>query len=129
MVNGVSFKSGALDSASSILNQPQAQTKATTTSATAPANDVFVPKKKKSVGKTLFKTLIAAAVVAGGLMVGNKTGVLKKLVNKDATGVMKFVSGASEKLNKAGQWLNVNSALLIKKAKGMFNKPATPPTA
>ncbi len=78
MLNNVSFGSNAGVFDKPNLTRPQTYTKPSV----APASQPPVPPegpKKSNVGKIILGTLAAAAAVAGLLVAGNKTGVLKNV--------------------------------------------------
>lgn len=131
MVNNVSFRAGALDSAKDIMNQPQKYAKQPNAQGapTGPEADTFVkPKKKHTVRNAIIGTLAAAAVVVGGLVAGHKLGGFTKLIEKagaaDAGKVAKFMGSAAEKLNGAGEWLATKGTNAWKAVTGMFSKGA-----
>lgn len=127
MVNGVSFRAGALDSAKDVWNQPQTHSRPQAAQPTAA--DTFVqPKKKNKVLKAVVGTLAAAAVVVGGLVAGHKMGGFTKLIEKaGAEGAGKFakilgtVAEHGEKWGKAICEFGVNA---LDKVKGWFPKKA-----
>ena len=119
MIGNVSFRSGALDSARDILNNPQAQQKPQAAPAQeGPKADTFVKPKKKH----------TALKVIGGLVAGHKLGGFKKLADaaaKDGAGTItkwtdKAVAGM--KLDKAGETLTNWGEAGIKAVKGLFGK-------
>ena len=131
MLNNVSFRAGALDSARDIMDQPQKYAKqpGVKGAPTGPESDTFVkPKKKHSVRNVILGTLATAAVVIGGLVAGNKLGWFNKLIDKagatDAKKVTKFMGAAAEKLNVAGEWLATKGTNAWKAVTGMFSKGA-----
>lgn len=103
MVSGVSFRASSLDSASDLLNKPQAYTR--------PQAQVSVaaPKKKGKARKAIVRTLIAAAVIAGTLVAGKKAGWFTKLVEKGgaegAGKFTKFLGNVGKYADQAGEWL------------------------
>ncbi len=131
MVNNVSFRAGALDSARDIMNQPQKYAKQPNAQGapTGPEADTFVkPKKKHTVRNVILGTLAAAAVVVGTLVAGNKLGWFNNLINKaGAEGAGKIMKGAgsvAEKLNVAGEWLADKGTKAWNAVTGMFSKGA-----
>ena len=92
MIGSVSFRSGALDSARDILNNPQAQQKPQAAPAQeGPKADTFVkPKKKHTALKVIGGLVAAAAVVIGGLVAGHKLGSFAKLADAAAKEVVAF---------------------------------------
>ena len=131
MLNNVSFRAGALDSARDIMDQPQKYAKQPNVQGapTGPDADAFVkPKKKHTVRNAIIGTLVAAAAIAGGLLAGHKTGYFTKLIDKagaaDAGKVAKFMGTAAEKLNGVGEWLATKGSNAWKAVTGMFKKGA-----
>lgn len=130
MIGNVSFRSGALDSARDILNNPQAQQKPQAAPAQeGPKADTFVkPKKKHTALKVIGGLVATAAVVIGGLVAGHKLGGFKKLADaaaKDGAGTItkwtdKAVTGM--KLDKAGETLTNWGKAGINAVKGLFGK-------
>lgn len=131
MLNNVSFRAGALDSAKDIMNQPQKYAKQPNAQGpqAGPEADTFVkPKKKHTVRNVILGTLATAAVVIGGLVAGHKMGGFSKLIDKaGAEGAGKIMKGAgsvAEKLNVAGEWLAKQGSNAWKAVTGMFKKGA-----
>lgn len=131
MLNNVSFRAGALDSARDIMDQPQKYAKQPNAQGapTGPEADAFVkPKKKHTVRNAIIGTLVAAAAIVGGLVAGHKTGYFSKLIDKagaeGAGKMMKGLGSVSEKLNVAGEWLATKGSNAWKAVTGMFKKGA-----
>ncbi len=131
MLNNVSFRAGALDSAKDILNQPQKYAKQPNAQGapTGPEADAFVkPKKKHTVRNAIIGSLVAAAAVVTGLVVGHKMGGFNKLIEKagaeGAGGFAKFAGKAAEYGEKAGEWLTKQGSNAWKTVTGMFKKGA-----
>lgn len=76
MLSNVSFGSNAGVFTKPDINKPQAHTKPAVQPQTAPVEE---PKKKSKAGKVILGLVATAAAVAGLLVAGNKTGVLKNI--------------------------------------------------
>ena len=129
MLNNVSFRAGALDSARDDQPQKYAKQPNAQGAPTGPESDTFVkPKKKHTVRNAIIGTLVAAAAIAGGLVAGHKLGGFRKLIDKagaaDAGKVAKFIGAAAEKLNGAGEWLATKGTNAWNAVTGMFKKGA-----
>lgn len=130
MVNGVSFRAGAMDSAKDILNQPQTHSKPQSgqSAQTGATTDEFVKPKKHGVRNAIIGTLAAAAVVIGGLVAGHRMGKFTKLVGaasaEGAKGFTKFAGKMAGYAETAGKSLNEWGVAGWKAVTGLFNKGA-----
>lgn len=129
MVSGVSFRGPSLESARDILNNPQSQQRQQAAPANnAPAADAFVKPKKHSFLKAAVGTIVAAAVIAGGLVAGHKLGGFDKLVAagaKDGANIVaKYAGKAAKGLNTAGQAIADFGVKAFESVKGLFGKGA-----
>lgn len=129
MLNNVSFRAGALDSAKDILNQPQKYAKQPNAQGapTGPEADAFVkPKKKHTVRNAIIGSLVAAAAVVTGLVVGHRMGGFNTLIEKagaeGAGSFAKFAGKAAEYGEIAGEWLTKQGSNAWKAITGMFNR-------
>lgn len=127
MVNGVSFRAGALDSAKDVWSQPQTHSRPQAAQPTAA--DTFVqPKKKNKVLKAVIGTLAAAAVVVGGLVAGHKMGGFTKLIDKagaeGANGFTKKLGAVAEYGKQWGKAICDFGDSALKTVKGWFPKKA-----
>lgn len=123
MISNVSFGSTAGVFTKPDLNKPQTYTKpAATPEAAAPAE----PKKKGKAGKVLLGLAATAVAVAGLLIAGNKTGVLKNIGKYVPDGLKnaKWAEFAKEPvkagvaaLDSAGKWLGDKGMAVIDAAK------------
>ncbi len=100
MLNSVSFGSNAGVFTTPDINKPQAHTRPAAQPQAAPVEE---PKKKGKAGKVILGLVATAAAVAGLLVAGNKTGVLKNIGKyipasiKDAS----WLQAAKEPVKKA----------------------------
>ena len=123
MISNVSFVSTAGVFTKPDINKPQTYTKpAATPEAAAPAE----PKKKGKAGKVLLGLAATAIAVAGLLVAGNKTGVLKNIGKyipegvKNASWLQKAkepVKAGVAALDTAGKWLGDKGMAVVDAAK------------
>lgn len=108
MLNNVSFRAGALDSARDLINQPQKHSNPQQ----AQMSTEVPPKAKKSnkLVKALVGTAIGAAVIAAGLALGNKYNAFEKLI---AMGTKEGAGTVSKWIGKAGELMNTGGEKII----------------
>lgn len=138
MISNVSFGSTAGVFTKPDLNKPQAHTKpAAAPEAAAPAAE---PKKKGKAGKVVLGLVATAVAVAGLLVAGNKTGVLKDIGKyvpdtlknaKWAEFAKEPVKAGAAALDAAGEWIGDKGMAVVdaaknsgigKKIAGLFDK-------
>lgn len=132
MINSVSFGSKA-----GVFDKPNLGRQQTYTRPAAGAQAAFAPeapKKKGKLGKTLLKIGLAAAAVAGLLVAGNKTNVLKNLGKyipesiKNASWLQfakEPVKTAAGAMDKAGGTIADYAVKGFEAVKGLFKKSPT----
>lgn len=99
MLNNVSFGSNAGVFTKPDFSKPQTFTRPTNAQPDAAQQ---APQKKSKVGKYILGTVATLAAVAGLLVAGNKTGVLKNLGNyiPDSVKNVSWLQGAKEPVKK-----------------------------
>lgn len=100
MINSVSFGSNAGVFTAPDINKQQAYTRPVAPAQTTPVEE---PKKKGGAGKVVLGLVATAAAVAGLLVAGNKTGVLKNVGKyiPETIKNAKWLESAKEPVKKA----------------------------
>ncbi len=135
MVNSVSFgqKMGVFDSAADVMNKPQSYVKPNATDVKGDSVDISgkEPKKKHTAAKVIGGLVATAAVVAGLLVAGNKTGFLKDIGKyiPDSIKNCEKLGGLKEPAKKmfgaldgAGEWLVSKGKVAMDAVTGLFKK-------
>lgn len=135
MVNSVSFgqKMGVFDSAADVMNKPQSYAKPNATDVKGDSVDISgkEPKKKNTAAKVIGGLVATAAVVAGLLVAGNKTGFLKDIGKyiPDSIKNCEKLGGLKEPAKKmfgaldgAGEWLVSKGKVAMDAVTGLFKK-------
>jgi len=126
MLNSVSFRSGATESARDIIGQPQKNARTQTVQPQVDMQAAPAKKKSNKVLKAIAGTVAAAIVVAGGLAAGKHFGAFDKLIamgaKEGAGNVAKWAGKAGEYMNTAGEWLVANGKKAWGAIAGLFKK-------
>ena len=108
-VSSVRFGNG--NNVNDILSRPGAFSRPDSASEPAPE------KKKSGIGKKVLKLAVAAAVIAGGLVLLNKKfpSVFKTALDTNATGWKKYLDYVTTGIGKAGKYISDNCLKLWNK--------------
>ena len=108
-VSSVRFGNG--NNVNDILSRPGAFSRPDSASEPAPE------KKKSGIGKKVLKLAVAAAVIAGGLVLLNKKfpSVFKTTLDSSATGWKKYLNYVTTGIGKAGEYISDNCLKLWNK--------------